>query len=117
MSELQQPFVADLRRAADGLAHAQASGLAVEAMAVSMYVRDIADALYCLRLTRHAELAERLARQATSGFPNLQDLFVVFSQLVAELLQALEGGDFDAATSLGPEHHQQLARLAAELSG
>ncbi|MFM1849378.1 MAG: hypothetical protein RL446_217, partial [Pseudomonadota bacterium] len=72
MSELQQPFVADLRRAADGLAHAQASGLAVEAMAVSMYVRDIADALYCLRLTRHAELAERLARQATSGFPNLQ---------------------------------------------
>ena len=27
MSELQQPFVADLRRAADGLAHAQASYL------------------------------------------------------------------------------------------
>ncbi len=117
MSDLQQPFVADLRRAADGLAHAQASGLAVDAMAVSMYVRDIADALYCLRLTRHGELAERLVRQANSGFPNLQDLFAVFSDLVAELLQALESGHFDASTSLGPEHHQQLARLAAELSG
>lgn len=117
MSELQQPFVADLRRAAEGLAHARASGLSADAMAVSMYVRDIADALYCLRLTRHGELAERLARHATSGFPNLAELFDLFSQLVSELLQALESGSQDAMTSLGAHHHQQLARLAAELSG
>jgi hypothetical protein len=86
-------------------------------MAVSMYTRDISDALYCLRLTRHGELAERLARQANSGFPNLQELFNVFSGLIAELMQALESGQFDSSASLGPAHHQQLARLAADLSG
>ena len=112
MSDLIALFLADLRRAIDGLK--QSLFLGPDSMArAGLYARDLSDGLNSVNLPRHAEIALVLSRHYSAGHPGME---LATENLLALVDQAIDVLGSEGDNKKFPNQDRELKKLAAAVS-
>ncbi len=112
MSDLIALFLADLKRATEGLR--QTLTLGPESMAqAALHARDLSDSLQSVNLPRHAEIALVLSRHYSAGHPGMESVTDKLLGLIDRAIEVLGGQDTDKPF---PNQDRELKKLAAAVS-
>jgi hypothetical protein len=112
VSDLIALFLADLRRAIDGLK--QSLFLGPDSMArAGLYARDLSDGLNSVNLPRHAEIALVLSRHYSAGHPGME---LATENLLALVDQAIDVLGSEGDNKKFPNQDRELKKLAAAVS-
>lgn len=112
MNDLIALFLADLKRAMDGLRQGIAQGPDGMTQA-SLHARDLSDALQSVSLPRHAEIALVISRHLAAGRPGMDVFTDELLGLVEEAIEALNSPDEQRAF---PNQEQLIGNLARAVS-